>query len=254
MEQKLKNIFTFLNDNRKYNRALQERHYQSIILPYDNTKERVVSLLYDIANSQSQPKIDCLADFFDNIHEETSTFNSLKHFTTRLYAIKEIKSPNQPESPFNSLYNGMKSQSGWGDKTAALFTKVIYHLHNGEYSDGLKVWTDVPSAISKEDKLYLPVDTVIISIFNKLDSNSNWSFKSINEMLTAIYTTQQIEVWDDLWFWGFITQNGSGNQREIKTNIEKYWSLKSSDKTPEIIEKIKQKAEEFITTLESNDF
>jgi hypothetical protein len=147
---------------------------------------------------------------------------------------------------YDSLYNGLKNQNGWGKKTAALFSKSIYHLHNGDYSENLKIWDDVPKTIANNDSFYLPVDAVIIAIFKKIDSSINWDFDKINKTLKSKYNGSEIEVWDDLWFWGFITQNGSGNNRVFEWNENKYWVLKESDKEKLKIEEIKNKCHEFL--------
>ncbi|MEW6005467.1 MAG: hypothetical protein AB1695_09150 [Stygiobacter sp.] len=244
MIDKLKNIFSFLNANRQFNHSLQDRFYKSVISPYNDKTEKVISLLYHIANTQSQPKIDSLASFYKNIFQDTSCMTSMRKFIDKV-------NPNQPLS-FDSLYNGMKNQEGWGKKTAALFSKSIYHLHNGQYSENLKIWDDVPETISNNDNFYLPVDAVIIAIFNKLDNSKNWDFDKVNKTLKENYNGQEIEVWDDLWFWGFITQNGSGDNRAFEWNENKYWALKESDKNPDTIKTIKAKAQDFLNLL-TND-
>ena len=58
-----------------------------------------------------------------------------------------------------------------------------------------------------------------------------------------------MEVWDDLWFWGFITQNGSGDQREFVWNENKYWAIKETDKSFEMVMEIKAKAIEFLDIM-----
>jgi hypothetical protein len=60
---------------------------------------------------------------------------------------------------------------------------------------------------------------------------------------------KQMEIWDDLWFWGFITQNGSGDQREFVWNENKYWVIKESDKSLEMVMEIKRKATEFLDII-----
>ena len=50
----------------------------------------------------------------------------------------------------------MMNQSGWGKKTSALFSKIIFHLHNGDYSNNLKIWNDVPKTIEDTDDFFLP--------------------------------------------------------------------------------------------------
>ena len=240
----LKNIYAFLNENRQFNQSLQDRFYKSVIAPYDDTSEKIISLLYNIANTQSQPKIDSLSSFYKSIFNDTMCMTSMKSFIHKI-------NPNQAVL-YNSIYDGMKNQNGWGNKTAALFAKSIYHIHNGNYSENLKIWHDVPQTISASDNFYLPVDSVIIAIFKKLDDSKKWNFDKVNYTLKESYSMQEIEVWDDLWFWGFITQKGSGNKRTFEWNENKYWSLKESDKSPEIINKIKAKAQDFIDLLTNN--
>jgi hypothetical protein len=243
MDKKLNELFEFLDTNRAYNHSLQDRYYKSVILPFETSKDKVISLLYHIVNTQSQPKIDKLAVFFKSIIPDNDCFESFSNF------IFKINSDRQVICCFESLFNGMQRQSGWGNKTSALFAKIIYHLHNGQYSKELKIWNDVPNIITNQDKFFLPVDTVITRIFKELDNNINWNFNNINAILESNYNGQQIEVWDDLWFWGFITQNGSGNDRLLKWNENKYWTLKEGDKNSKMINEIKQKSVEFLRII-----
>ena len=156
--------------------------------------------------------------------------------------------PNHPHD-FESIYHGMKNQNGWGKKTAALFSKSLFHIHNGQYSDKLKIWDDVPSGISVNEKFYLPVDSVITAIFNEIDKSKSWDFKSINKLIKGNYKGYEIEIWDDLWFWGFITQYGSGDNRILAWNENKYWALKDTDKNPNSIKIINEKAIEFLNLI-----
>lgn len=237
MTDRIEKLFKFISNNRKYNKALQERYYRSIILPYKDEKEKIISLLYHIANTQSQPKIDKLAEFYKSIITEENSLNSFKEFIVKI-------NPNG-KSDFESVYKGMLNQKGWGPKTSALISKSIFHLHSGQYSEDLKIWNDVPKLIDKNDSFYLPVDAVIIAIFKKLNPDKTWSFTNINSILKEKYSGQEIEIWDDLWFWGFITQNGSKN-RKFEWNENKYWVLKESDKDKMKIEEIKNKCHEFL--------
>jgi len=50
MDNKLDQLFLFISNNLQYNKALQERFYNSAILSYSNIKDKVVSLLYGVAN------------------------------------------------------------------------------------------------------------------------------------------------------------------------------------------------------------
>ncbi len=238
MKDRIEELFKFISSNRKYNKALQERYYRSIILPYKDEKEKIISLLYHIANTQSQPKIDKLAEFYKSIITEENSLKSFKEFVLKI-------NPNG-KSNFESVYKGMLNQKGWGPKTSALISKSIFHLHNGQYPEDLKIWNDVPKLIDENDSFYLPVDAVIIAIFKKLDNSIKWDFDKINKTLEKKYKGQQIEIWDDLWFWGFITQNGSGDNRAFEWNENKYWVLKESDKDKMKIEEIKNKCQEFL--------
>lgn len=242
---KLANIFSFLIDNREFNHALQTKSYLSYVSGCDNTIEKVSSLLYHIANTQSQPKIDNLANFYKSIFENTDCMTSMQKFINKI-------NPSKPLS-FSNLYEGMVKQQGWGKKTAALFTKNIYHLHNGAYPSKLSFWGDVPQKISDNDTFYLPVDLVITAIFRRINNSVKWNFDIVNGFLKTKYDGQQIEVWDDLWFWGFITQKGSGENRVFEWNENKYWALKDSDKRKESISLIEIKSNQFLKILKENN-
>ena len=186
------------------------------------------------------------------------------------------------DASYKSLYEGLCADTtrgwGWGPKTAALFSKVIYHLHmKGNPYGVVKIWNDAPDCIEADDRLWLPVDRVINEIFNRIRNEdmkyvkdvSEARFNKINNILQGIYNGDQIEVWDDLWFWGFITQrirevkpNGEiMTEEEIRIRVEndekketirnlewndnKYWSKRDTSKDADIIEKIKIEAKIF---------
>lgn len=243
MENTLKELFVFLKSNRQYNKELQTRYYNSIIDPRKNTFENVVSLLYHIANTQSQPKIDNLSSFYKKIYANKKSLDSFKGF------LNVVKPQNEITTSYKELFFGMKSQSGWGDKTSALFSKSIYHLHNNEYPKELELWNDAPKKLIEHDLFYLPVDAVIIAIFKNIDNSRNWTFSKINRTLKDYYCGNEIEIWDDLWFWGFITQIGTGENRKMQWNLNKYWTLRESDKDPKMIIEIEKKAEVFLNIL-----
>ena len=242
LKESLKKIFDFLIENRIYNKKLQTRYYSGIVKPQNNQAEKIVSLLYHTANTQSQPKIDNLAEFYKKVYEKPELLNSFWTFMS-------VIDPNGTETKnYSGLYNGMKNQNGWGEKTSALFTKSIFHLHNKEYPNELKIWNDAPSDLEKNDLFYLPVDAVIITIFKNIQPK-NWNFKSVNKIIGESYSGTDFEVWDDLWFWGFITQIGTGDGRKLSWNLNKYWTLRESDKSPKMIAEIKEKAEQFLRIL-----
>ena len=244
MNKKLDEIFVFLKNNRKYNKELQTKYYKSIIEPQKDTFEKLVSLLYHIANTQNQPNIDNLASFYKKIYKDKSLTNTFKGF------LKIINSENKDISVnYKTLYKGMKNQKGWGEKTSALFSKTIYHIHNNEYPKELKIWKDAPVKLEVNDTFYLPVDIVIKAIFIHINKGIKWDFDKINREIKKYYNGNDIEIWDDLWFWGFITQKGTGENRKMEWNINKYWNLRESDKNTKTIEEIKHKAKEFLDIL-----
>ena len=242
MKEPLKNIFDFLIENRIYNKELQTRYYSGIVKPQNSKAEKIVSLLYHTANTQSQPKIDNLAEFYKKIYKNTDLLNSFSGF------MSIINSNDIEPNNYSGLYNGMKNQNGWGEKTSALFAKSIFHLHNNEYPKELKIWDDTPSDLEKNDNFYLPVDAVIIAIFKEIKPKK-WSFKNVNKIIEENYSGKDIEVWDDLWFWGFISQIGTGDGRKMGWNLNKYWNLRESDKSQKKIAEIKLKAEQFLNIL-----
>ena len=242
MTEALKNIFEFLIENRIYNKELQTRYYSGIVSSQKSKAEKIVSLLYDTANTQSQPKIDYLAEFYQKIYQQTDLLNSFSGFMS-------VINPNGIEpNNYSGLYNGMRKQKGWGEKTSALFVKTIFHLHNKEYPNDLRIWSDAPNDLENNDSLNLPVDAVIIAIFKKIQSK-NWNFKNVNKIIAHNYNGKDIEIWDDLWFWGFISQIGTGDNRKMKWNLNKYWTLRESDKSQKMIKEIKNKAEQFLIVL-----
>jgi len=242
LKEPLKNIFEFLTENRIYNKELQTRYYSGIVKPQNSKAEKVISLLYHTANTQSQPKIDNLAEFYKKIYRNSDLLNSFSGF------MSIINSNGTEPNNYSGLYNGMKNQNGWGEKTSALFAKSIFHLHNNEYPNELKIWNDAPSDLEKNDNFYLPVDAVIIAIFKEIKPK-NWNFKNVNKIIEENYSGKDIEVWDDLWFWGFISQIGTGDGRKMGWNLNKYWNLRESDKSQEKIAEIKLKAEQFLKIL-----
>jgi len=207
--------------------------------PFDN----LVAQLYNIANTQSQPKIDHLAVFYRKIYSNRHKVDTLKNFIEVLCPKENI------EYNYKGLYIALKSQKGWGDKTAALFTKSIFHIHSNDYPLHLKIWADVPKMLKTNDEFYLPVDAVIIAIFKYIQSDVNWDFRKVNKELKMHYEGNDIEIWDDLWFWGFITQNGTRDNRKMEWNLNKYWSMTESDKDPNMIAEIESKAGVFLEIL-----
>jgi len=243
METKLDDIYLFLCDNRKYNKEVQTSFYKSVLLPYSTTESKVISLLHHVANTQSQPKIDKLSLFFKDINSGQKELKTFKGLLTLLG--KEKTAPTN----YKTLFELLHKKEGWGKKTSALFTKSVYHLHNGKYDPKLKLWDDAPTKIDTDDKLYLPVDAVIEFIFKKLKFNNSINFNAINRYLSNKYKGNKIEVWDDLWFWGFVTQKTEKGIRTQKWNEAKYWALLHTNKNEKTVEEIHQNALKFIALI-----
>ena len=239
MKSQLDSIFKFLKKNREFNLQIQSQFFLPVLCVEESINPKVINLLYHVANTQSQPKMDPLAAFYKLVHENIDSISSFKSFVHLLTGKESLH--------FNDLYEGLSQQAGWGDKTAALFAKVVYQAHNSLGSK-FEFWSDTPNHITDSDELWLPVDAVIIHIFEKLGM-AKPNFTKINKLLKQYYVGDDLEVWDDLWFWGFITQKGTGTTRSIEWNENKYWSLTHSDKEPVMVNRIKNNSHEFIGLL-----
>lgn len=251
MKEKLDEILKFLEENKKYNQQLQKEYALGTSGLKNENFDRVIALLYDTANTQSQPKIDKLAEFFKSAYKYKNSFNSFSGFLEYL-TIGKVNN----DKPYETLFKALRQKEGWGDKTSALFVKNIlnYH-HNNEYKE-LKIWNDVPN-LSKSDNLYLPVDAVILAIFNKLDPSHKpkWNFKTINKEIQNYFSNEEMILFDDLWFWGFITQRTTkdSKNREFIWNENKYWMIKEADKDSNEIQNIKRLARDFLKLLGVSD-
>ncbi|MDA7848170.1 hypothetical protein N8972_01640 [Sulfurospirillum sp.] len=256
MEQKLIQILKFLTDNNKYNKELQIKFALGSVGHHVEPFEKLVTLLYDTVNTQKAPSMRLLPNFFRGIYEKKDRLNSFHSFVKYLN-----KGEIDEDMPFKSLYEGLKSHKGLGEKTSALFVKNIYNYHHVFQQDKkrkeLKIWDDVPE-LNKNDKLYLPVDSVIKVIFNTLSPKMNrnnkpkdWTFDDINKYFQS-FSNEDVILFDDLWFWGFITQRVEKKQRKLGWNDEKYWMTKELNKDKDTIDDIKEKAEEFIEIIEQS--
>lgn len=251
MIKKLAKVLEFLKENQSYNQELQKRFSQGTMGSKTSKFDKLTALLYDTASTQSQPKIDKLANFFQKVYKNKNDFDDFYTFVKLLnkdYIVDE-------DDPYESLFKGLSNQEGWGNKTSALFVKYIIHYHhNSEWSE-FKIWDDMPPV---NGKVYLPVDAVILAIFDKLNSDPKpkWNFKTVNEVFQDNFSFEEIILFDDLWFWGFITQDSSKQNtddqeywdkfRKMTWNDNKYWMIKDSNKNEMYIEEVKCKAEYFL--------
>lgn len=242
----IQNLFVFLKNHRRYNYRFQLSEFRKILLPHTDPHERLISLLYHVYNTQSQPGMDNLAAFMGKFYQY-SRVSSFREFIKLLTKHSNVSYP----LTYEGLFDCMRNQSGWGDKTAALFTKAIYEIHNSKFTIDLRFWNDMP-ALGNTDKLYLPVDAVIQKIFDEITDGKLKGFARINQYLQSRYAPEEIEIWDDLWFWGFITQrsNGKGEREEgFAFNKSKYWSLMAVPKNEDAIIEIRVFSNEFIAII-----
>lgn len=250
MNQTLHHICSFLKENRQHNDELQRYELQKAMFGAFNTREYTLSLLYHAFNTQSQPKLDKSLAFFKAVVSK-GAFDTMQRFVQSLYKI--VDKPMPKTVNYETLYNALKLQAGWRPKTAALFTKNIFCVHT-KWEGKLGFWEDAPEYIAENDKLYLPVDEVILAIFREIAPSLTWNFAEINKHLQAEYKGAEMEVWDDLWFWGFIGQKGSGKNRTHQYNEAKLWSLQlvTSDKEKSH-SLLQEKSEEFIALVSSKN-
>ncbi|RAR73837.1 hypothetical protein [Flavobacterium aciduliphilum] len=241
MDTKIQKLYKFLKENRQYNKQVQEGFIKSCIAIKDlSPEQKVLNLLYGVVNTQSQPKIDKIGPFFKKMYQKDSDLTSYKGF------IKTLK--KEPKSS-DSLFELMKSQNGWGAKTSALFVKYIYLIHTDDSLRDFKIWDDFSL---NEYELKLPVDAVITHIFknNLLNQGCRLDFDGINEFIGKYYSkNNDFIIWDELWFWGFITQKIENNKRvSNEFNENKFWCLQYLEKD---IVKIKPLAEKFLQILKN---
>ena len=246
MKEKINSLFQFLSANRTHPLNGHEGVRRENILIFKTPSEKAFSLLHHIYFTQSQPKLDKAKGFFEDISKKTEALTSFRLFCNFLDC----------EQSYKGVFEGLKSrEQGWGDKTSALFTKTLFQIHR--HFPDLIFWKgeDVLN-FSNYDKLYLPVDAVIKKIFSRVADID--TFEKINNHLFQLgYQSDKIEVWDDLWFWGFITQfsqkddkTGKMKRDFIEFNEGKYWSLLHSPKDQKTIEEIKKLCREFIRIIE----
>ncbi len=244
MNQKLNDIYSFLSENRAYNLPVQIGAYKMAMLPYSTTYDKVYALLYNILNSQSQLKMDKSAVFFQTIADPANCLSSFSDFLNTLGA-----SSDTPIT-YKSMFQLLTKQPSWGDKTAALFVKAIYHTHIG-YAKELHFWDDAPEILAEDDELFLPVDAVILYLFQEMGNPCSKTFLGINTYLKTNMPNSNFEVWDDLWFWGFITQKGNDDKRTMEFNEAKYWNMLDAPKDKETITTTQRLANQFIDLLKN---
>ncbi len=240
-DRSLNKIFQFLSENHKINRDIQISGINHVIPDEMPIEGRVIRLLRSIYKTQSRPNLDAAKEFFEWIEKEKHNLNSYKNFKTSL--INKNREHNS-----QTIYEALRACGGWGEKTSALFLKNLLLIKHSPRLNS-KFWSDLNL---DGEKVFLPVDAVIREIFFKL-TDEKMNFKSINKLLhNRGYDNNQMIIWDDLWFWGFITQSSKikGEHRGIAWNPAKYWAIEESKKDVDSIKHIIKLAKTFIGLID----
>ena len=155
-----------------------------------------------IESLSSEGQID-LSDFFDCFNSKISNFTSLYEY---LHESKDLVN--------------------FGKKKAALFIYKLDWLQNN-LSDNKKIFKNYN--IDKTD-LIIPLDVVILIMLNYIFGLKNnyrldqyRDFDLVNSFFKTKIGNKFILI-EDLWFWGFFTTNGSGKDREIEFNEDKFYT------------------------------
>ena len=236
-------LFEFLKSNREIPQSVQLGYRQATLLPFESTADKAFALLHGCYYTQSSVRMNIAKNFFRDLAAKPSALSSFSSFCRHLDA----------DAKYESLHQNLAgNKNGWGPKTAALFLKNVFQIHHspGLPISSLKFWNDTPN-LTHPDRLYLPVDAVITKVFEYLQLPGK-PFEAINAYLQQKYQPKDLEIWDDLWFWGFITQEGSGAERKNVTfNEGKYWSILHAPKDMENQDKIKKLCIKFYEILNS---
>ncbi|CAE6766006.1 hypothetical protein R69927_05647 [Paraburkholderia domus] len=247
---KLQQIFAFLKHNHQWNDAFQLREYKRYLSHCRTPKERIIALLHMVAHTQSSPKLEALAGFWEHLEAAPwkSDAPSLVELTDFIQQKGLLIILNH--GPWDRLFRALSSVSGWGPKTAALFVKCVIQLHRSAHIE-LHFLADAHSAghINESDRIYLPVDAVIKRISLEAASlGLGQSFDSMNSALfTAGFTPDDMLIWDDLWFWGFFSQNSSRTARTVGWNEARFWGQLSTPKDD--VDAVRKKSAKFLALL-----
>jgi hypothetical protein len=265
--QQLKTLHAFLKTHRQWNEAFQQREYRRCLLACASPRERLLHFMHMNVNTQRQADMNDLARFWALIatasDEQTSSPESLCALLETNCKLKRLEHWQGPSTPptgsWDRLFWTLRRVPGWGEKTSALFINGCIRLHeNGP--DDLHFWdaTKLEPTATGTSKLYLPVDAVIKKIFHHLGIERPEFMQINNGLHSAKWSAEEMLIWDDLWFWGFLTQTSKPplkkgtTKTEAKPNNErllvewndaKFWSNPSFPALGE--SEIKTRAKEF---------
>ncbi|AVF41565.1 hypothetical protein AL486_19110 [Pandoraea apista] len=197
-------------------------------------------------NTQAKPNLDKMHEFFSSA-VGADAFRSYQAFCGFLQVDKR-----------DDVGLALAGQPGWGDKTAALFIRNLAIIEQTPVLRS-RFWKDIH--VLEGQHVALPVDSVISFIFESLNlemqDEAGKDFRRINTYLRTElkYESSEILTWDDLWFWGFITQrtNPLTKAREhCGWNGAKYWAVPHSPKDLATIKLIEKLAGRFVGIVDSS--
>lgn len=237
----IKSLFNFLKKNQKINRKIQEGFIRESLSPL-SVSDRAHLIMHKAFHTQAHPKLDYLIGFF----KELSKHGVLENCA-------DLRSFLVTTTGSDDLFQGLSAHKGWGGKTAALFLRNLAIVDESPILRQ-SLWSDID--VMERNEVWLPVDGVIISIFSQLElvlKKSNLkNFNQINTYLRdeLAYKSKDMLIWDDLWFWGFITQKGKkGAVRLYGWNEAKYWGIVHAPKDARSVNNIQKKSLEFLKLL-----
>lgn len=227
---KLEKIFEFLIRNRHFNEEVQHAIYRQDVLPWPDVGSKLRSLLHSKAHTQSSPKLDVLMPTWKKLHHNFDAFKKVRSVGELNKALWTLANPNAIRDganrpPFEEMWTALNEAAGFGGKTAALFVKSIVEIHTLPINRDLRFLHDF--SIDPQERLKIPVDTVIKHIFSCLGMPKG-NFTSINTLIaqSGLSFADRPTLWDDLWFWGFITQMSGKEAGRINCiNQPKFWSI-----------------------------
>ncbi len=194
--------------------------------------------------------IDCLNAAGGN--NLTLNGKSSKYFYSKLEKLSDNRQIELTEffncfdnsiSNYTDLFDYLHKSSdlkNFGKKKSALFIYKLDWLQQNLESDK-KIFKKYQ--IDKTE-LIIPLDVVIVLILNKLLNlekenvlNQYKDFDLINSFFKSKLGERFILI-EDLWFWGFFTTKGSGTDRKIEFNDDKFYTaefLKPTDQNKRYI-------------------
>lgn len=241
--QPIQSLFEFLERNKAINLRIQRGYVAESLAPKD-VSDRALLLMQRALNTQSQPKLDPIAKFLQAAFQ-SNALDSWRAFRGWL-----LKKPHT-----ESIREALVRWEGWGPKTASLFVRNLAII---EMDPQLRqrFWPDLD--ILKTEQIEVPVDAVILEIFAHLGPlvrKDLKSYKAINSYLRdeLEYSAKEMLIWDDLWFWGFVTQRSAskarGGGRTMGWNEGKYWSIPHAPRRQADIAQIMLLSREFVAHL-----